>query len=67
PSARFMTSKDPRAPSASKEARLASALRENLARRKALQRAKRTRDANAPETPAAAPSPTPGRKDEPHA
>ncbi|AHB49782.1 hypothetical protein W911_00220 [Hyphomicrobium nitrativorans NL23] len=64
-----MTSKDPRAPShsaAKKEERLAKALRDNLARRKALQRAKRTHD-DAPSETSTASSPAPARKDEPHA
>lgn len=42
-----MSAKDPSRPSAaapSKDERLAKALRENLARRKALQRAKRAKD-----------------------
>lgn len=45
-----MPAKDPSRPSAtpSKEERLAKALRENLARRKALQRTKRTKDDDAP-------------------
>lgn len=62
-----MTSRDPRAPpaSASKEDRLAKALRENLARRKALQRAKRTRDTADPVASDLSSSPTPNRKDDP--
>ncbi len=45
-----MPAKDPSRPSAAsaKEERLAKALRENLARRKALQRAKRTKDGDTP-------------------
>lgn len=50
-----MSPKDPRRPSASpsKEERLAKALRENLARRKALARAKRARDDAGPAAAAA--------------
>ena len=62
-----MTSRDPRAPSASasKDERLAKALRENLARRKALQRAKRTRDTADPMVSDRSPSSTPDREDDP--
>lgn len=59
----LMSPKTPRRPPAppSKEERLAKALRENLARRKALARAKRARE-NEGATLSAAPSPrTPGR------